>query len=117
MYNHFLNLVSFVLTLNLEKFSDSDGKIYIRRDDQSHALEFKISQVDPEFLKKVFHLEEKPDFLISEENGHVFKIEEKSGLKQDEFYTINSADIMEHRMNMNDKQQMNDRGILIVHDI
>ena len=47
--------------------------------------------------------------LISEENGHVFKIGERSGLKQNEFYTINSADIMEHRMN--DQQKMNNRGI------
>ena len=70
--------------------------------------------MNPKFLKKVFHLEEKPDFLISEENGHVFKISEKSELKQDEFYTINSADLMEHRMN--DKRQMNDRGIFIVHN-
>ena len=91
------------------KFSDPDGKIYIRRDDQSHALEFKISQVEAKFLKKVFHLEEKPDFLISEENGHVFKVGEKSGLKQNEIYTINSDDIMERRMN--DKQQINNRGI------
>ena len=43
-----------------------------------------------------------------------FKIEEKLGLKPDELYTINSADIMEHRMN--DKRQMNDRGIFIVHN-
>ena len=60
-----------------QNISDPDGKIYVRRDDRSHALEFKISQVVPEFLKKVFQLEEKPDFLISEENGQVFKIEEK----------------------------------------
>ena len=90
------------------KISDIDEKIYIRRDDRSQALEFKISQVESEFLKEVFQLEENPHFLISEENGHVFKIGEKSGLKQDEFYTINSADIMEHHMN--DKRQMNDRG-------
>ena len=60
--------------------------------------------MNPKFLKKVFHLEEKPDFLISEENGHVFKIGEKSGLKQNEFYTINSNDLMDL---MNEKQQMN----------
>ena len=95
------------------KISDTDGKIYIRRDDRSHALEFMVSQVDAKFLKKVFQLKEKPDFLISEENGHVFKIGEKSGLKQNEFYTINSADIMEHHMI--DKRKMNDRGIFIVH--
>ena len=65
--------------------------------------------MDSKFLKKVFQLKEKPDFLISEENGHVFKIGERSGLKQNEFYTINSADIMEHRMN--DQQKMNNRGI------
>ena len=68
--------------------------------------------MDSDFLKKVFHLEENPHFLISEENGHVFKIGEKSGLKQNEFYTINSADIMEHHMI--DKRKMNDRGIFIV---
>ena len=66
--------------------------------------------MDANFLKKVFQLEEEPDFLISEENGHVFKIDEKSGLKPNEFYTINSADIMEQQMKMNDKQQMNNRG-------
>ena len=91
------------------KISDTDGKIYIRRESRSNALEFKISQVNSKFLMKVFHLEEKPDFLISEENGHVFKIGEKSGLKQNEFYTINSDDIMER--SMNDKQRMNNRGI------
>ena len=95
------------------KISDIDEKIYIRRDDRSQALEFKISQVESEFLKEVFQLEENPHFLISVENGRVFKIGEKSGLKQDEFYTINSADIMEHHMI--EKRKMNARGIFIVH--
>ena len=85
--------------------SDPDGKIYVRRDDKSHALEFKISQVDSEFLKKVFQLEEKPEFLISEENGQVFKIEEKSEFKPEEFYTISTRDI-EQRMSL-----PNDRGM------
>ena len=97
------------MLINSWNISDPDGKIYVRRDDRSHALEFKISQVDPEFLKKVFQLEEKPDFLISEENGQVFKIEEKSEFKPEMFYTISSRDI-EQRMSL-----PNDRGMYIIY--
>ena len=71
---------------------DAVKKIHVRRDNEEHALEFKMDKVTPMLLQKVFQLESAPDFLISETHGEVVGID-KSELKANEYYTINGLDV------------------------
>ena len=43
----------------------------IRRSDQPNGLIFSQKDINPDFLKKVFKLENTPDYLMSE-NGEIF---------------------------------------------
>ena len=46
-------------------------KANIRRSDQPKGLNFFLKDINPEILKKVFKLENAPDYLMSE-NGDIF---------------------------------------------
>ena len=52
-------------------FKGNQVKTFIRRSDQSHGLNFVLKDINPDFLKKVFKLENVPDYLESE-NGDIF---------------------------------------------
>ena len=46
-------------------------KTNIRRSDQHTGLNFFLEDINPDFLKKVFQLQNPPDYLESE-NGDIF---------------------------------------------
>ena len=54
------------------KYYDSNNvEINIRRSDNSQGLIFSIKDIKPENLKKVFQLQNLPDYLMAE-NGKIF---------------------------------------------
>ena len=54
-----------------EKMDTRQVKTNIRRSDHSNGLTFSLKDINPDFLKKVFKLENTPDYLMSE-NGEIF---------------------------------------------
>ena len=54
-------------------FQGNQVKTFIRRSDQSDGLIFAPKDINPDFLKKVFQLQNPPDYLKSE-NGEIFSL-------------------------------------------
>ena len=54
--------------------SDQTGFVFVRRNDQKHAMKVDIDQLTPDFLKNAFRLESVPKFLRAKSDGRVVPI-------------------------------------------
>ena len=57
-----------------------------------HAINFKINDVTPKLLKKVFQLDSAPEFLISETTGDLTMIE-GADLTENDHFIIDVLDV------------------------